>query len=403
MAEPAKLEFLTRNRSEPGFKTLEVESSQVYLQFRPKRLPPSEWELRAQPRGADGGSNYVLRSTRRDRYLLLNEREYFLWQCFDGNSSLTDVGRMFHFSFGAFDYAVIRQLIAKLYSAGLIEELADYGLQPSLAGPERRRWARLWNSARRKWKRLSFRVANADRYCSAIYRRGGFLLFNWLAFVVVLAFMLSAIFAVTRLTPNAKLISARLASYPLISAAAMAGTLLFVSILHVLVHALACKAYGRRVREMGFFLLQGVLPTFYADVTDIFMSSRKARIIVDLAGPLVEVFGGSLAFLGAYNSAPGIGQSLLFGAGIVLWEGALLNLYPFNFLEMDGYNILADLLAMPALRQQALALLPRLRAREARLRKAEWIQLAYLGLCAVSVVVYVVLHLDAVGLALWRR
>jgi putative peptide zinc metalloprotease protein len=157
---------------------------------------------------------------------------------------------------------------------------------------------------------------------------------------------------------------------------------------------------------MGFFLLQGVLPTFYADVTDIFMSSRKARIIVDLAGPLVEVFVGSVAFLGAYNSAPGIGQSLLFGAGILLWEAALLNLYPFNFLEMDGYNILADLLAMPALRQQALGLPAQLRAGRQgseRWEKAQWIQLIYLGLCTVSVLVYVVLHLDMVGIMLWHR
>ena len=57
----------------------------------------------------------------------------------------------------------------------------------------------------------------------------------------------------------------------------MLGSLLTVSMLHVLVHALACKSYKRRVREIGFFLLQGVLPTFYADVTDIFMSTRRAR------------------------------------------------------------------------------------------------------------------------------
>jgi putative peptide zinc metalloprotease protein len=93
--------------------------------------------------------------------------------------------------------------------------------------------------------------------------------------------------------------------------------------LHVLVHALACKAYGRKVREMGFFLLQGLLPTFYADVTDIFMSSRRVRVMVDLSGPLVEVVCGSLAFIAAYGSEPGFGQSLLFGAGLVLWESAV--------------------------------------------------------------------------------
>jgi len=100
----------------------------------------------------------------------------------------------------------------------------------------------------------------------------------------------------------------------------------------------ACKAYGRRVREIGFFLLQGIVPTFYADVTDIFMSSRRVRVTVDLAGPMVEVVLGSVAILSAHATSPGIEQALLLGIGISLWESALINLYPFNFLEMDGYN-----------------------------------------------------------------
>ena len=72
----------------------------------------------------------------------------------------------------------------------------------------------------------------------------------------------------------------------------------------------------------------------------------------------------------------------------MLWESALINLYPFNFLEMDGYNILADLLAVPMLRQQALALIPNLAQRLRSVKtveRAEWLQLGYLALCLVSV------------------
>jgi putative peptide zinc metalloprotease protein len=191
-----------------------------------------------------------------------------------------------------------------------------------------------------------------------------------------------------------------LSSKPWLSAAVMLASLLAVSMMHVTVHALACKAYNRRVREIGFFLLQGVLPTFYADVTDIFMSTRRARVIVDLAGPLVELFWGSVAFLAAYQASPGVAQAFLFGIGILFWEGVLINLYPFNFLEMDGYNIVADLLAMPTLRQQALALAPRLHRRllqSRTLTKAEWIQIAYLLLCIVSVLIYLIAHLDFLG------
>ncbi len=407
MPDPAKIELLTRNTGETGFQVHEVQSSQAYLGFRPARLPQTRWELTPQPRSPDGSRNYILKSLSRERYLLLSPKEYFLWEHFDGCHSLTEIGRAFHFEFGSFDYSVIRQFLAKLYSAGLLEEIETSNLHRSLAGGQGRWWARALDVVLTAWRHISFRVPNADRYCSAIYNRGGFLLFNPAAFAASLALAICAVIAVIRLAPHAREITLRLAARPLLSAAVIVATVVMVSMLHVSVHALACKAYGRKVREMGFFLLQGILPTFYADVTDIFMSSRRARLVVDMAGPMVEVVIGSLAFLGAYGLEPGVGQSLLFGAGVILWESALLNIYPFNFLEMDGYNMLADLIAMPTLRQQALALLPTLprRLRDGKpLHRSEWIQLGYLALCLISVLVYLIAHLDLIGIEFpaWR-
>ena len=47
------------------------------------------------------------------------------------------------------------------------------------------------------------------------------------------------------------------------------------------------------MREFGFTMLHGFIPTFYVDVTDIFMASRRARIVNALAGPLVHLFLGA--------------------------------------------------------------------------------------------------------------
>jgi len=408
MPDPAKLELLTRTPGESGFQVHEVESSQAHLLFKPKRLPESEWELTAQPRGPDGSRNYTLRSFRRDRYLLLSPKENFLWELFDGSHSLTEIGKAFYFQFGAFDYAVIRQFLAKLYHAGLLEEIAGASdFQRSRPDKQGRRWARAGSSLLRLPSRLSFKLVHADRYCALLFNRCGFLLFHPIAFWASMILTAVALFVVTRLAPQAREISLRLAAWPLLVTTIIIALLPIVSMLHVLVHALACKSYGRKVREMGFFLLQGIVPTFYADVTDIFMSSRRARVIVDLAGPMVEVVLGSLAFICAYWSTPGLGQSLFFGAGILLWEGAVINLYPFSFLELDGYNILADLLAMPTLRRQALALYPTLPRRfrtGEMLQRSEWILLGYLGLCLVSVLVYLLMHLDVIGIEIrdWR-
>jgi len=408
MAEPAKLELLIRNPGAPGFNIEKLQSSQAHRQFRPQRLPSDAWEVTPQPHGPDGTPTYILKNLRHDRYLWLSAREYFLWEFFDGSHSLEEIARSFHFEFGAFDYSAIRQLLAKTYQAGLLVEPAQPGLQQSRAASKDNLSVLRLSSVSKYWRRLTFTVPNADRFCSTLYRYGGFALFHrlTLALAIVLA-IFAAIFAIS-LSGQAKQFAQTISGNPWQTTIIMLGSLLAVSMLHVLIHALACKAYNRRVREIGFFLLQGVLPTFYADVTDIFMSTRRARVVVDLAGPMVEVVLGSAAFLAAYQSAPGIGQATLFGIGVLLWESALINLYPFNLLEMDGYNIVADLLAMPTLRQQALALAPNLPRRLLSWRsiqRAEWIQIGYLTLCFVSLAAYVILHLDAIAAIVpaWKR
>ena len=401
MSDPAKLQFLTRAADDSGFEIFEADSSDVYSGFKPQKPPTIEWELRRQPVGIDGTRHFVLKNLREDRYLLLSSQEHFLWQQFDGRNSLEEIARAFHLEYGAFDYLLVREFLAKLYHAGLIEGHRTLAPLSNFVSPQERSRARhrLGHTVD-AWRRFALRTREADRLCSLIYRSGGFVLFHRATFWTVVATAAMAGAAGFQLATHsidfARLLSAR----PWLTTAVLLLALLATSMLHVLVHALACKAHGRYVRELGFFLLQGVLPTFYADVTDIFMSNRRARLIVDMAGPLVEVFLGSLAMLAAYSASPGTGQALLFGIGVLLWEGALINLYPFSFLELDGYNILTDLIAMPMLRKQALALLPNLgrRLREVRtLVRAELIQIAYLALCFISVVVYLALHLDAIS------
>lgn len=399
MADPAKLELLTRPSDEAGFQTFEIDSFHAYQAYKPQRLPPTEWEITAQPTGADGARHFVLRNLRRDDYLLLSSQEHFLWECFDGRRSLEEIARAFHLTFGAFDYTLIRQLLAKLYNCGVIERQYGIDLQSSPVGANDRRWKRVLVWGLRKLRGLSFRIPQADRFCSILYNHGGFLLFYPLTFWASVALAVFALVFALQPGPTTANFAYFIKTRPLLLSSVMLATALLVSVLHVLVHALACKAYGRRVRELGFFLLQGIVPTFYADVTDIFMSTRRVRITVDMAGPMVEVVLGSAAILGACATGEGISPALLLGIGITLWESALINLYPFNFLEMDGYNIVADLLAVPMLRQQALALVPSLPQRLRRLRsieRGEWLQIGYLALCLISVAVYLYAHVDAI-------
>jgi putative peptide zinc metalloprotease protein len=400
MSDPAKLQLLTRSSEESAFDIFEIDSSQAHSGFKPQRLPETDWELMRQPLGADGTRTFVLRNLSKDRYLLLSAREHFLWQQFDGENSLEEIARAFHLEFGAFDYSLIRQFLAKLYHAQLIVGHPAQLPASHFVNPKTRSRTHSLRRLVNAWRRFAVRTHRADRFCSTLYRCGAFLLFHPLTVCLIVATAALALGAAYQLAAQSRDFARVLSARPVLSTGVMLVTLLTASMLHVLVHALACKAHGRRVREMGFFLLQGVLPTFYADVTDIFMSNRRARLAVDFAGPMVEVALGSFAILGALLSNPGFAQALLFGVGILLWESALINLYPFSFLELDGYNILADTMAMPMLRKQALALIPELPQcllRWKTIRRAELIQIGYLALCLISVLIYLILHLDAVS------
>jgi putative peptide zinc metalloprotease protein len=408
MQDPAKLQLLTRSSEDSVFEIFEIDSTQASSRFRPKRRPAAEWDLKRQPRGIDGSLHFVLKNLRDDRYVLLSAQEFFLWEQFNGHNSLEEIARAFHLAFGAFDYSLIHGFLNKLYHAGLLDDHQARGPQNALISPPARTRADLRHRLVNTWRRLAFRTSDADRFCSMVYRCGGFLLFHPFIFWLIVAVALVAFAAAFRLAAHSHQFGRLMSAQPLLSTGIILISLLIASVFHVLIHAIACKAYGRRVRELGFFLLQGILPTFYADVTDIFMASRRARLMVDLAGPMVEVVFGSIAMLGAFLSDPGIGQALLFGTGVFLWESALINLYPFSFLELDGYNVLADLLAMPMLRKQALALVPnlgQLMRNPRAIQRAELIQIGYLALCLFSVFIYLVLHLDALSALLsfsWR-
>ena len=146
MPDPVKLELLTRNPGEVAFQIVELDSSHAYWAFKPQRLPATEWELTPQPVSADGARKYVLKNLRHDRYLLLDSKEYFLWEHCDGRHSLEEIARAVHLAAGAFDYAIIRQSLAKLYHCGLLDRSDAAGLQPSRAGAGSRASRSCWSS-----------------------------------------------------------------------------------------------------------------------------------------------------------------------------------------------------------------------------------------------------------------
>jgi putative peptide zinc metalloprotease protein len=125
-----------------------------------------------------------------------------------------------------------------------------------------------------------------------------------------------------------------------------------VKILHEFGHALATKAYGGEVHEMGV-LLVALQPIPYVDASAASaFASKQERIKVGAAGMIVELFIASLALFLWLNSEAGVMRAMAYNVMFIAGVSTVLfNANP--LLRYDGYYMLADYLEMPNLRARA--------------------------------------------------
>lgn len=388
----ARLPLLIRHPSGEGFRLVEVPSSVAYLGQRPARVPEGDWELARHRRTVDGSIVYILKNRRTERYVQLSEPERFLWEQMNGRASVQDLGTAYVLRYGAFDFDLIPALIRKLFAAQLLEMPRASRLRRMLARNRGNPAARAAEAVLARIEKLTLVSRTAHDRFAVLYRRGGFLVYSPVAVVALAGMTALGVRGVLALWPQNHEIMASLASHKLISILLVKLFFWATVISHQVVHALALPHYGRRVREFGFTMLHGFVPTFYADVTDLFMASRRARITTALAGPLVHLFLGMLYFWLASLAGPGLWQAFLAASGLLQLQSLFVSLYPFCFVEMDGYHILVDLLGMPTLRQDAFHLVRTGLWRGGPFGREQVIQLLYLMLSAVSVAGFIALN-----------
>jgi putative peptide zinc metalloprotease protein len=132
----------------------------------------------------------------------------------------------------------------------------------------------------------------------------------------------------------------------------VAGAMFASTLLHELGHGMALSYFGGTPRRIGIMLFY-LSPAFFCDVTDGWrLGSRKQRVVIALAGPLVHLGLGSIA-LAAQTFLPASSvkdAALLYG--VICWAVAILNLFP--FIKLDGYVVLMSAVDIPHLRQKSI-------------------------------------------------
>ena len=392
-----RIRLLVRGDDGAGFETREVHSARAYLESRPQRIPADGWELARLPSGLRGAATYVLKNRRTENYLLLTEQERFLWEQMDGRASLLEMGTAYVLRYGAFDFDIIPRLIAKLRRADLLTMRPVSRLREVLARNRRNPAARAAEATLHALEKLTVTSRKSHDVFARIYRYGAFLLFTP-AMVVLLALLVAlGARGAVNLWHESGEVTAGLAGHPVLAILLVKFCFWLTVVSHQTMHALACIHYKRHVREFGFTMLHGFIPTFYADVTDVFMADRRARIMNALAGPLVHLFLGSVCLWTASLAGPGLVKGLLAASAILQAQSFFVSLYPFCFLEMDGYHILVDLLAMPTLNGDSArfvreALWSRLRRGVVHLNRQEVAYTAYFVLSVASIAGFVGLN-----------
>jgi len=393
----ANLELLVRkDDDDSGFEVRQIGSATAFVQSRPQRVSPDSFELAEGASRVAGQRHFILKNTRTDRYLMLTEPEKFLWEQMDGRTSLQEIATAYVLRYGAFDFDLIPNLIRKLQRAHLLTLTPSSRLRQALARNRRKPVVKAIESGFTVLERINISSRNVHRVFAALYRFGGFLLFTKGA---VVAFALLAVLGVAigvRLWQQGGDIVAGFGGHAL-RGVLMVKLLFFLTVAaHQIVHGLALVHYGRRVREFGFTFLHGFVPTFYVDVTDIFMASRHARVVTAVAGAAVHLVLGCLWFIVAYLSPLGsFTQAFAAASGIIQWQAFAIALYPFCFIEMDGYHVLVDVLGVPTLKQEAMAWAGgMLRGRvPQRFGRQEQLFTLYLTLSAISVATFITLNI----------
>jgi len=390
----AKLELLVR-REDESFEVQEVSSSAAWVQMRPTRVAVEAFELAEVTSRVSGEPSFILKNRKTERFLILSAPERFLWDQMDGHTSLQEMATGYVLKYGEFNFDIIPALVRKLQKAQLLTLEPASRLRRVLARNRQQRLLRAAEITLFALERINVSSRSVQPLFRRLYRWGGFVLFTPAALVVSVLLGILGVVAAVRLWQSADEIVSGFGGHALLALVSVKLLLLATLAFHQLVHGLALVHYGRQVREFGFTFLHGILPTFYVDVTDIFMASRRARVVTAVSGTVVHLVLGSLWFVVALYAGPGFFRAFAAASGIIQFQTFVIALYPFCFIEMDGYHVLVDALGVPTLKSDALSYVGGLLRGAAPIRwsREAALYLGYVTLSTLSVAGFVTFNI----------
>ncbi len=294
---------------------------------------------------ADGQQLTILKNSKSNSYFKLSVEGRYIWGQLDGKHTLQDITMNLAEKFNVFAPDIVAALISKLTKSGFISNIEidnqSKGKPKTFFGN-----ALAWTK-----KILEFKYAfgDADPWVSKHYHKFIRYFFSKPGQIILAIFSIWGLFAFALNTSDVLLFfSTQHASFLLLLG--LLPLSLLAVVLHELGHAFAVKAFGREVHYIGVgWYWFG--PVAFTDTTDMWLATRRPRMLVNAAGIYVDLLVAGLASFLMFAIPNPYLQGMLWLFALYTYIGAIRMLSPLQ--ELDGYYILSDWLEKPKLRQAA--------------------------------------------------
>jgi putative peptide zinc metalloprotease protein len=298
----------------------------------------SGWALK-QLEGEDEGDRYVLRDLRGGSFLRMDAGEAELLPLLDGKRTIAELLIETTKMLGPSGSGRLARLIADFGERGMLDGIAPTPVQTEEPGLLRR----AFKMREKVFEWLPDYFERAYRHWGRFFFSGlgvTFLILLSLAGLIVFAYLIGARYGTPLVVAHHLLIG---------GAVFIAGRLAIVMV-HELGHGMALAHYGRTTNRAGVSLLW-IFPFAFVDTSESYFEPRMHRIVVSVAGPVVDFSLGALFSILCAISPKGNLRDIFFQLAFAGYVGAFFNANP--FIERDGYQILCDWLREPGLRQRA--------------------------------------------------
>lgn len=346
---------------------------------------------------ADGQEVTILKNPDNGSYFNLSAEGDFVWQQMDGEQTMQEITLALAEQFKVFAPDVVAGLISRLTKAGFVTNV-------EIQDDSRKASTSLLGKAValiKKAMNIRYIFTGADKWVTNIYQKYIRYLFTIKGQIAIALFAALGFVSFVLLTPDVLLFfSVKHASMLLVLA--LIPLMIVEVLLHELGHAFAVKAFGRDVHYIGVGWYM-TAPVAFTDTSDMWLSPRRPRMLVNIAGVYMDfIIAGAASLLMFAIPNPYV-QGLLWMFALYTYTKGVQNMSPLQ--DMDGYYILEDWVEKNRLRKAAVIWLVKVfpkswrkSQREYRPEVMYWVaSVLYLILVSVITMIFVAFMAEIMG------